>query len=79
MTNAQYQRKRRREPSLLRDLEIAIFRYARGQGTTVECTVRDVLTDLRHACDIHGLNFGELNSRAYQGYLEELEYAKEEL
>ena len=33
----------------------------------------DLLTDLRHFCDLHGLPFHEMDARAHEAYLDELE------
>ena len=33
----------------------------------------DLLTDLRHFCDLHGLPFHEMDTRAHEAYLDELE------
>ena len=72
-TNRDYQRFRRSQgPSLLRSLDTEILRYARSQGTTVECALRDALTDLRHIADIHKLNFWEMDHSAHEGYSQEL-------
>jgi hypothetical protein len=35
-------------------------------------TVSDALTDLRHLCDTHGLDFGDCDRSAYEHYLAEL-------
>lgn len=71
-TNAEYQKFRLGQgPSLLKDLRDTIERYCEEQGTETEATIRDVLTDLRHLCDVHDLDFGEIDRRAYEGYCEE--------
>jgi hypothetical protein len=36
----------------------------------------DALTDMRHLADVYGLDFGEIDSKAYDSYLEELEAAQ---
>ena len=36
----------------------------------------DLLADLRHFCDLHGLPFHEMDSRAHEAYLDELEAAE---
>ena len=33
----------------------------------------DLLADLRHFCDLHGLPFHELDADAHEAYLDELE------
>jgi hypothetical protein len=33
----------------------------------------DMLTDLRHFCDLHALPFHEMDSRANKSYLDEIE------
>ena len=33
----------------------------------------DMLTDLRHFCDLHDLPFHEMDSRAHEAYLDELQ------
>jgi hypothetical protein len=79
MTNAQYQRTRIRgdASALIAQFRRAILLYARAQGTSVERAMSDSLVDLRHLCDIWQLDFGALESDAYEGYLEELEYSRE--
>ena len=37
-----------------------------------ECAVRDLLADLRHYCDMHGISFGDEDRCAYRNYVEEL-------
>ena len=71
-TNAEYQKFRLGQgPSLLKDLHDTIEHYCEEQGTEIESTIRDVLTDLRHLCDIHGFDFAAIDRRAYEGYCEE--------
>lgn len=36
----------------------------------------DLLADLRHFCDLHGLPFHEMNADAHEVYLDELEPAE---
>ena len=36
----------------------------------------DLLADLRHFCDLHGLPFHELDADAHEAYLDELEAAE---
>ena len=77
-TNRDYQRFRRSQgPSLLRTLSVETLRYARREGTPLDCALRDVLTDLRHFCDINGLDFGAIDERAHDEYLEELAWKEE--
>ena len=33
----------------------------------------DMLADLRHFCDLHGLPFEEMNTRGHEAYLDEIE------
>ena len=35
--------------------------------------VTDILTDLRHLCDVKGWDFADLDRQAYQHYIEEKE------
>lgn len=58
-------------PSLLVTLNDAITGYAETEGTDIDCAIRDALTDIRHLCDVHGLDYGDIDERAYSGYLEE--------
>ena len=37
------------------------------------CNVTDMLTDLRHLCDVKGWDFADLDRQAYQHYIEEKE------
>lgn len=37
-----------------------------------EDVVSDLLADIRHWCDVHGLDFESLDARAHMHYLEEL-------
>ena len=71
-TNAQYQEFGMGQgKSLLRSLGDIIQRYSKDEGTDMECAMRDTLTDLRHLCDVYGLDFGKIDSKAHKGYLEE--------
>lgn len=45
--------------------------YTGDSGTTLDEDVTDLLTDLRHFCDRHGLDFPTLNHIAYEHYLAE--------
>lgn len=44
-----------------------------------ESAIKDCLSDLRHLCDRLGVNFGELDSSAYDNYLNELPFSSEGL
>ena len=78
MDNRKYQRQRRNSgPCLLRSLDAAILVYAREQGCSIECAIRDALTDLRHISDIHRQDFANIDDRAHDGYVEELAYCRE--
>lgn len=37
-----------------------------------DCNVIDLLTDVRHLCDVQGWNFAELDRTAYQHYIREI-------
>lgn len=78
-TNAAYQRHRIRTTpkSLAAGLKKLLLGYGKSEGVNHRSAIRDALTDLRHLCDIYGLDFGELDGGAYQGYLEEAQYHKE--
>jgi hypothetical protein len=39
-------------------------------------TVRDALTEIRHICDMLGLDYGDLDKSAHHGYLCELAYTE---
>jgi hypothetical protein len=74
MTNAKAQaaRLKKMPNSLLGQLSRIITKYADREGTELHCAIRDTLTDIRHLCDIHGLEWGGLDEQAYDVYLEEL-------
>jgi len=74
MTNAKAQAARLKQTpdSLLGQLSRIITKYADREGTEFNCAIRDTLTDLRHLCDIHGLEWAWLDEQAYDVYLEEL-------
>ena len=40
-------------------LEGAVQKYEDIGETSAECAVRDLLTDLRHYCDLHNIDFDE--------------------
>ena len=45
--------------------------WAKGDGTE-DASLIDLLTDLRHYCDAHGLGFADADRLAHQHYLAEL-------
>lgn len=51
-------------------LEAVLKRYA-AEGTTKQCALRDLLTDLRHYSDAHGLDFFKALDGSYEVYCEE--------
>lgn len=46
--------------------------YPAYDDDTAETAVRDVLTDLRHLCDLMGWSFATLDQEAHRGYRIEL-------
>ena len=46
--------------------------YEGTDAENVETLAIDALTDLRHLCDLHGLDFGRCNRIAQNHYVEEL-------
>lgn len=74
MTNAKYQAARlvQMPDSLLGQLSRIITEYSEREGTELHCAIRDVLTDVRHLCDIREFDFAALDTDAYQVYLQEL-------
>ena len=59
----------------------ALIVFARRTGLSIntdgmETVVVDFLADLRHLCDSHGLDLGELDRKAHNHYLAELEDAR---
>ena len=73
MTNAEYQRNRIGQGgSLLTTLHEVIEMYCEEQGLEPVSTLTDALTDMRHLADVYGLDFGEIDSKAHDTYLEEL-------
>jgi hypothetical protein len=77
MTNAEYQRNRIAQgPSLLTSLHELIEKHCEEQGLEPVFAMTDALTDIRHLADVYGLDFGEIDGKAYDGYLEELEAAQ---
>ena len=77
MTNAEYQRNRIAQgASLLATLHQVIEKHCVEQGLEAVFALTDALTDMRHLADVYGLDFGEIDGKAYDGYLEELEAAQ---
>lgn len=77
MTNAEYQKHRADADSncLLSRLRALATEYngtIDREGEVSDSAVRDLLTDIRHLCDMYGLDFGAIDTEAYEGYLEEL-------
>jgi hypothetical protein len=70
--NAQAARLKKAPNSLLGQLSRIITKYADREGTEFNCAIRDTLTDIRHLCDIHGLEWAALDEQAYDVYREEL-------
>lgn len=56
-----------------------VFRchYEADVNNAPEANVSDILADLRHYCDQHGLDLGGLDSRAHRHYLAELDEEKQ--
>lgn len=50
-------------------IDPTVREYEHGPG--LECGVVDILTDLRHYCDKHGLDFAEACDDSYSHYIEE--------
>ena len=74
MTNAKYQAKRLSQSpdSLLGQLNRIITEYSDREGTEPHRAIRDVLTDVRHLCDIRKFDFSALDRDGYEVYLQEL-------
>lgn len=66
--------KSRGADSLIGKLHAVLTEYCEGEGVEMEFAMRDALTDMRHICDIHELNLGDIDGRAHQGYLSEVAY-----
>ena len=45
--------------------------YAQNPKDDHESNVKDLLTDIRHFCDVHDLAYSELDRAAHRNYLEE--------
>jgi hypothetical protein len=77
MTNAQYQTNRIAQgPSLLTALHEVIEKHCEEQGLEPVFALTDALTDMRHLTDVYALDWGEIDTRAYDGYIEESEAAQ---
>jgi len=77
MTNTEYQRNRIAQgPSLLTTLHEVIEKHCEEQGLEPVFAMTDALTDMRHLADVYGVDFGEIDRKAYDSYLEELEAAQ---
>lgn len=50
----------------------ALYLYIEAGVSDEESAVRDLLADLRHYCDAHGISFGNEDRCAYRNYVEEL-------
>ena len=73
MTNAEYQRNRIAQgESLLATLHASIEKHCEEPGLEPVFAMTDALTDMRHLADVYGVDFGEIDARAYDGYIEEL-------
>jgi hypothetical protein len=57
----------------VRRAETALTDYLADDGDP-RISVRDLLADLRHYCDAHGINFGEEDRMAHYNYLAEINY-----
>ena len=77
MTNAEYQRNRIGQGgSLLTMLHEVIEMHCEEKGLEPVSALTDALTDMRHLADVYALDFGEIDAKAYEGYLEESEAAQ---
>jgi len=59
------------QPISVKALTPFIKKAAKENDTDIAETVRDILTDLRHFCDFHKLDFAELDKGANDVYTEE--------
>ena len=48
-----------------------IVKTYEAEGTTKQCALRDLLTDVRHYSDAHGLDFFKALDGSYDVYCEE--------
>jgi hypothetical protein len=58
-------------------LETTIDKYGAAGETSTESAIRDLLTDLRHYCDQHEIDFDDSLEGSLDVYLEEQENADE--
>ena len=56
-------------------LETTIEKYGTAGETSTESAIRDLLTDLRHFCDQHEMDFDDTLEGSSAVYLEEQESA----
>lgn len=59
------------------DLQNAIEKWAKNEGTGFPQAYRDALTDLRHMADDHNIMFNETLKAAKEVYFEERELENE--
>ena len=59
-------------------LETTIEKYGTAGETSTESAIRDLLTDLRHFCDQHEIDFEDCLEGSLDVYLEEQESAGNE-
>ncbi len=59
-------------------LETTIEKYGAAGETSTESAIRDLLTDLRHYCDQHQVDFDDRLEGSLDVYLEEKEGADNE-
>jgi hypothetical protein len=59
-------------------LETTIDKYGMAGETSTESAIRDLLTDLRHYCDQHEIDFDYSLEGSLDVYLEEQESADDE-
>jgi hypothetical protein len=57
-------------------LEATIEKYGTAGETSTESAIRDLLTDLRHYCDQHEIDFDDSLEGSLDVYLEEQESAE---
>ena len=53
--------------------------HCEEQGLEPSSALTDALTDMRHLADVYGLDFGEIDSKAYDSSLEESQAAQSEV
>lgn len=73
MTSTEYQKQRLNDPcgSYIAKLAAVIREYMETEGTGYDCALRDTLTDIRHLCDIEGLDYAAIDDRAHEVYTDE--------